>query len=56
MLFSVEEMAGGFKRERSSSENEVDSIPPEQHTDWLNLNQQESHGEQLLSNPVSAVQ
>lgn len=46
----------GFKRERSSSENEVDSIPPEQHTDWLNLNQQESHGEQLLSNPVSAVQ
>jgi len=55
MLFSAEEMAF-FLRERYPSGNEVDFIPAQQHTGWLNLNQQESRGEQLLSNPVSAVQ
>ena len=55
-LFPVEEVAGFQKRERSASENEVDSIPAQQHTGCMNLNQQKSRGEQLLSNPVSGVQ
>lgn len=29
---------------------------PLNNTGWLNLNQRESRGKQLLSNPVSAVQ